>query len=231
MAVEFVLRGAGLGFAIAAPVGPIGILCIRRALAQGRAAGFVSGLGAATADAVYGAVAAFGLTFISDFLKRQEFWLGLLGGLFLCYLGVRTFLAAPANAGPPVAQRGTRLLAGYLSTLLLTLANPATIFSFMALFAGFGVGRSSSYAAASAMVLGVFLGSAAWWLLLSNGVALARSKFTPAWMQRVNRFSGVLLLAFGVFSLSSLARNDGLRPNVQRSTSNVQRPTAAAVEC
>src|SRR5262245_18377168 len=121
MALEFVLKGARLGFAIAAPVGPIGVLCIRRSLTQGRAAAFVSALAAASADAAYGAVAAFGLNFMSDFLKRQEFWLGLGGGLFLCYLGVRTCLARPPAVDPAAVTEGRPpsgvrlLLGGYFS--------------------------------------------------------------------------------------------------------------------
>jgi LysE type translocator len=127
--VPLFLRGLVIGFSIAAPVGPIGVLCIRRTLADGRAAGFFSGLGAATADALYGAVAAFGLTAISSVLIGQATWLRLGGGLFLCYLGIKTFLARPAAEATPA--RATGLIGAYVSTLLLTLANPTTILSFV----------------------------------------------------------------------------------------------------
>src|SRR3990172_2905035 len=128
--IPILFKGVLLGFSIAAPVGSIGVLCIRRTLADGRAAGFVSGLGAATADALYGAVAAFGLAFVTNALIGQQLWLRLGGGAFLCYLGAKTFLSAPAER--PAEARGGGLLAAYASTLALTLTNPTTILSFVA---------------------------------------------------------------------------------------------------
>ncbi len=197
------LRGLLLGFAIAAPVGPIGILCIRRTLAQGRAVGFVSGLGAATADVLYGCIAAFGLTALSGLLVRQQGWLRLAGGLFLCYLGVKTLLTRPADR--PAAAEGRGFAGAYLSTLALTLTNPMTIFAFMAVFAGLGVGQTiHGYAAAALVVLGVFLGSAAWWFLLSGGVSLLRSKFGTGALLWVNRAAGVIIAGFGIAALVSL---------------------------
>src|SRR3990170_1865269 len=133
MEIPFLLKGVLLGFSIAAPVGPIGVLCIRRTLAQGRLSGFVSGLGAATADAVYGIVAAFGVTFVSNLLIQQAPWLRLFGGLFLCFLGVRTLLAKPSEKACP--ERGKGLIDDYGSTFLLTLTNPLTILSFAGIFA------------------------------------------------------------------------------------------------
>ena len=197
------LRGALIGFSIAAPVGPIGVLCIRRTLADGRAQGFVSGLGAATADAVYGSVAAFGLTFVSGFLVSRQPWLRLVGGAFLCYLGVKTFLARPAERGAVAGGRG--LAGAYASTFFLTLTNPTTILSFAAIFAGLGLGGAAgSYAAAAMLVLGVFLGSALWWLILSGGVASLRARLGPRGLGWVNRLSGVIIAAFGILALLSL---------------------------
>ncbi len=199
-------RGMVLGFSIAAPVGPIGVLCIRRTLAEGRLTGFLSGLGAATADATYGAVAAFGLTAISSLLVHQQTPLRIVGGLFLGYLGVRTFLAHPATQAAKAGQR-RRLLGSYLSTLGLTLTNPATIFSFIAIFAGLGWAgtRGAGYGSAALLVFGVFCGSALWWLILSTGVSLVRSRFSPRVMQWVNRLSGSIIFAFGVVAIASLA--------------------------
>jgi len=203
--LALVLRGFLLGLAIAAPVGPIGVLCIRRTLAQGRAIGFVSGLGAATADVIYGGIAAFGLTAISGLLVRHRAWLGVAGGLFLCYLGVRTLLARPAAEAASAEGRG--FAGAYFSTLLLTLTNPMTILSFVAVFAGLGVGSAGNgYAAAAAIVLGVFLGSSAWWFLLSGGVSLVRDKFDARAMLWVNRASGAIILAFGAAALVSTIR-------------------------
>lgn len=194
------LRGLLLGFAIAAPVGPIGILCIRRSLAQGRAIGFVSGLGAATADMLYGCIAAFGLTAISGLLVRQQGWLRLVGGLFLCILGVRTLLARPADR--PAAAEGRGYRSAYLSTLLLTLTNPMTILSFAAVLAGLGLGGAGSgYPAAAAVVLGVFVGSAAWWFLLSGGVSLLRGKLDTRMLLWINRVSGLIITGFGIAAL------------------------------
>jgi threonine/homoserine/homoserine lactone efflux protein len=202
MTTGFFLKGVAIGFAIAAPVGPIGVLCIRRTLAGGFGTGFVTGLGAATADAAYGSVAAFGLTAVSNFLTGQQFWLGLVGGIFLCYLGIRTFVSKPAELGATVQTCGRA--SAYLSTVLLTLANPATILSFVAVFAGFGLGASPDYPAASALVLGVFAGSALWWLILSAGMTRFRSRMTISRMRVVNRLSGCILFAFGFRVLPGL---------------------------
>jgi threonine/homoserine/homoserine lactone efflux protein len=198
------LRGLAIGLSIAAPVGPIGVLCIRRTLADGRAIGFASGLGAATADGLYGAVAAFGLSLVTNALVDQRLWLQAGGGIFLCYLGVRTWLAVPGvTSGPAAGGRG--LTTAWASTFALTLTNPATIISFAAIFAGLGLGRSvGGYGAASLTVLGVFLGSALWWLILSTGVGLLRSAFTRDRLRWVNRSAGVIITAFGIAALISL---------------------------
>lgn len=203
MDLTFLFRGILIGFSIAAPVGPIGVLCIRRTLADGRAAGLVSGLGAATADALYGCVAGFGLTLISNFLVRQQWWLGLIGGLFLCYLGGKTLFSKPAEQA--ASAKGSGLLGAYASTFFLTVTNPVTILAFAAIFAGLGLANTrGNYGAAAVLVLGVFLGSAAWWLLLSGGVSLLRERFTATGLQWVNRISGVIILGFGLFALTTL---------------------------
>jgi threonine/homoserine/homoserine lactone efflux protein len=202
MVVWYLLRGIALGFSIAAPVGPIGVLCIRRTLAHGRVTGLVSGLGAATADMLYGSIAAFGLTAVSSLLVRQQLWVHLLGALFLGYLGLKTLLARPAGEAAPGEARG--LVGAYGSTLLLTLANPATIISFAAVFAGLGLaGARPDYQRAALTALGVFCGSAAWWLVLSAGVSMVRGKFSPRAMRWVNVLSGAILLAFALYAVLS----------------------------
>ena len=203
-ALSWLARGLILGFAIAAPVGPIGVLCIRRTLAAGWLTGLLTGLGAATADGLYGGVAAFGLTAISGALVAQQGIIRVVGGALLCYLGLRTLLAKPAaDAAPARDRRG--LLGAYLSTVGLTLTNPATILSFAAVFAGLGlVGAGGSMAAAPTwLTAGVFLGSACWWLLLSGGVSLLRTRLAPGALRWVNRISGALLLGFGIVALIS----------------------------
>ena len=194
------LRGLLIGFSIAAPVGPIGILCIRRTLTEGRASGFLSGLGAATADALYGCVAGFGLTVISRFLVDQRFWIQLIGGIFLLALGIKTLRSAPAERA--AAASGTGLAASYASTLLLTLTNPMTILSFAGIFAALGVADTGGdLAAAGKLVLGVFIGSAAWWLILSGGVGLMRERLSSGVLHWTNRLSGAVLLAFGIVAV------------------------------
>jgi threonine/homoserine/homoserine lactone efflux protein len=205
MDLAFLLRGLAIGFSIAAPVGPIGVLCIRRTLAHGRLVGLLSGLGAASADAVYGCVAAFGLTSVSAFLISHQTLLRTVGGAFLIYLGARTFRTPPAeDAG---GKNGKGLAGAYASTFLLTLANPITILSFAAIFAGLGIGATEpDYGSAAWLVLGVFLGSAAWWVILSTGVGVSRERFRASGLRWANRGAGVVLFAFGAAALASLAR-------------------------
>jgi threonine/homoserine/homoserine lactone efflux protein len=197
------LRGLAIGLAIAAPVGPIGVLCIRRTLRDGRLAGFVSGLGAATADGVYGAIAAFGLTAVSDALMRNQTPLRIVGGLFLLGLGARILLTAarrPEEAG--VNTKG--LLAGYVTTFGLTVTNPLTILSFAAVFTGLGlVPRRAS--GAGLLVAGVFLGSASWWLILSGIAGALRRRTTDRAMVWINGASAAVIIAFGALALASLA--------------------------
>ncbi|HKC16347.1 MAG TPA: LysE family transporter [Steroidobacteraceae bacterium] len=200
--IAALLKGMAVGLAIAAPVGPIGLLCIRRTLTDGQRYGLASGLGAATADACYGVIAGFGLAFVAGFLVAQQFWLTLGGGVFLCYLGVRTALARPASRAAG-ADPGT-LHSAFLSTLLLTLANPMTIMSFTAVFAGLGLGTRPAYATAAALVAGIFLGSALWWLVLSTATSLLRSRLNLNWLRAVNWVSAALLVGFGLRALAVL---------------------------
>jgi threonine/homoserine/homoserine lactone efflux protein len=210
----FFIRGLVLGFSIAAPVGPIGVLCIRRTLARGRVSGFISGLGAASADAIYGSVAALGLNFISDMLVSNQMLLGLVGGAFLCYLGIRTFFEKPAAGVLPAGEEETQapggehssnlyLFSDYGSTFFLTLTNPMTILSFAAIFAGMGLStEGGTPSSAIALIGGVFLGSASWWLLLSFLSDVFRTRFmTPTGMRWVNRVSGLIITAFGVAAI------------------------------
>ncbi|WP_397386607.1 LysE family translocator [Paenibacillus roseipurpureus] len=195
------LKGILLGFSIAAPVGPIGILCMRRTLTLGRLHGFLSGLGAATADAIYGFIAGFGLTLITSFLLDQKVILQLVGGLFLVYLGVQTFRSKPAVEAAKAT--GDTLFKSYASTLLLTITNPMTIMSFVGAFAGLGLGGSTEagYASAISLVVGVFTGSAMWWLLLSVLVGLLRERIKGAAFLWINRVSGAMLTVFGLVAV------------------------------
>jgi threonine/homoserine/homoserine lactone efflux protein len=198
--LDIFLRGLIIGFSIAAPVGPIGVLCIRRTLAEGRLAGFLSGMGAASADMFYGAVAAFGLTAVQNLLIGQSNWLRIVGGGFLLFLGVKTFFSKPAEQAAEARHGG--LIGAYLTTFFLTITNPLTILSFIAIFVGLRLIKTDgNYLLASVMVLGVFLGSAAWWLTLSTGISFLREKFTPALLTWVNRLAGGIIFVFGLLAL------------------------------
>lgn len=197
------LKGLIIGFSIAAPVGPIGVLCIQRTLAGGFIHGWISGLGAATADAIYGFTAAFGLTFISNFLVDQQFWFRLIGGCFLCYLGTKAFFSKPAKQA--VAEDKPRHVGAYGTTFFLTLTNPMTILSFVAIFAGLGmVSPSAHYASASFLVIGVFIGSGLWWCFLSGFTGIFRRKFDHQKLSWVNRISGIIITTFGLLALISI---------------------------
>ncbi len=201
MIVSAFVKGLGIGLAVAAPVGPIGILCIQRTLAAGRLTGLVSGLGAAVADAAYGLVAAFGLSAIAVFLVDQEQWIRLGGGLFLCALALRIlFRRIQTEAMPaPVWGKG----AAFTSTLLLTLANPATILSFVAIFAGLGLAGSQTVSLGAVMVAGVFFGSAAWWLALSQVAGLVRGRVGVGFDRAINAVSATMLGGYGVYAVFS----------------------------
>ena len=196
----FVLKGIVLGFSIAAPVGPIGVLCIRRSLAYGMLNGFVTGLGTATADAMYGCIAGFGITIVSAYLVDHQYFLRLVGGLFLLYLGYTTFKSRPAEVAAKANSKG--LLGAYASAFILTLTNPMTIISFAAVFAGLGVGETGGdYMSAGFLVLGVFLGSMLWWLTLIGIVNVLRYKLDQKRLYWINKFSGIIIAGFGVVSL------------------------------
>lgn len=202
MTTDFLIKGLIIGFSVAAPVGPIGILTIKRTLTEGRISGFVTGMGAAMADTVYGVIAGFGLTAVSSFLLTQEVWMKLIGGLFLLFLGIKSFLAKPASKAANVNSKG--LFNNFISTFFLTVTNPTTILSFLALFAGLGIGTTKTdYLLSLTLVLGVFIGSAIWWLILSTIVSYFQSQITPGRLIWINRLSGLIIISFGLFTLYS----------------------------
>jgi threonine/homoserine/homoserine lactone efflux protein len=195
------LRGLVLGLLIAAPVGPIGVLCIKRTLTHGRLSGFFSGLGAATADAFYGAVAAFGLTVISGFLLKHHYGLQLTGGLFLLYIGIRSFKSKPKDT--TFQKSSSSLISDYFSTLFLTITNPMTIISFGALFLGIGF-MNQDYKLATTLVTGVFVGSVLWWFILSSSICWLKTKVKNFSLSIINRISGIVIVCFALIILASL---------------------------
>jgi len=197
------LKAVLIGLSIAAPVGPIGLLCIQRTLAHGRRVGFVSGLGAALADGVYGAIGAFGVAAVTQFFVALATPLALGGAVFLAWLGIRVWWAVPVQGAPaaPDAAGGWRAFA---SVFALTLTNPATILSFVAVFATLAGAAATTPAAALTMVVGVTLGSALWWLALALAVAALRQRIGARALRAINRLSGAFLLAFAAWQVATV---------------------------
>jgi len=197
------LKGLAVGFLIAMPVGPIGVLCIQRTLNKGKLHGIVSGLGAATADAIYSFIAAFGLTVISNFLVKEKMWLRLIGGIFLCYMGARVYLSKSQQRTATVDS--TSYVKDYVSAFILTFTNPTTFLAFAATFAGLGLVRAvEHHVTALLLVAGVFVGSGLWWFVLSGLAATFLGKLLysrPTWL---NKVSGIVIIVFGLFVLLTL---------------------------
>ena len=192
-----------VGVVIAVPVGPVGVICVRRTIFEGREAGFISGLGAATADALFGCIAAFGLTFVSDWLIGYHQWLRIAGGCYLLYVGGRALLAAP-EARRTSEPDTEGLLRAFLSTFVLTLTNPITILAFLGIFSALGLsGADATFARAAILVLGVWLGSLLWWLALTFGLGSLFRSFEAHHLKWINRGSGTILLLSGAGLLAA----------------------------
>lgn len=202
------LKGAFLGLALAAPVGPINLLCMKRSLDHGQRTGLITGFGAATADTFYGSVAAFGLTFISDWLEHQMGYLSILGGIFFFLLGISLIQKKPIETVSEPVQLSAK--SAYFSTLLLTLSNPTTVFSFLAAFAAIKLntfqGEQVKFSYAVFATAGVFAGSMAWWAILSWLSSRFRAALDAKAIQRINLGSGLLLLFFATYVLSKGVR-------------------------
>jgi len=203
--VSLFVKGLGIGLALAAPIGPMGILCIRRTLRDGLLFGFISGLGIASADAAYGAIAAFGISAVASVLLDLEMQLRLVGGLFMLALGARILLKTTVPAENSAGASGARFAGAYVSCFVLTMTNPTTILTFVAVFAGLGLASSAgNYVAAISLVAGVFIGSTLWWLALCGSVSMLRQRMGPATIIWINRVSGAVIVAFGIGILVAL---------------------------
>lgn len=195
-----------IGFAIAAPIGPVGLLCIRKALAHGRIAAFVAGLGAALADTFFGAVVGLGLTAVEDFLADHTTTLKLVGGVFMLLLGLSTWRAAAAAAcGSDDGTAENSLIRDFLSTFTITIGNPGTILGVIGVFAALGASaRPHGAEEQTLLVAGIFTGSALWWAVLTELTTAIRTRFTPERMRLFNHVSGALLMVLGAAALGSL---------------------------
>jgi threonine/homoserine/homoserine lactone efflux protein len=205
MLAGILLKGAIIGFSLAAPVGPVGILCIRRTLTDGHRRGFISGLGAAAADSVYAIIAAFGITLISNFIVAEEYWIRLVGGILLIGLGVRTLLAHPVEQASKLGGNGHA--SAFVSMFFLTFTNPMTLFAFAVVFAGIGAGSEvGDYLTASFLVAGVFLGSSIWFLFITTVVHIYKDKFKLWGLKVINAVAGSFIVLCGIVALLSLKR-------------------------
>lgn len=205
--MEFILyfKGIFVGFLIAAPVGPVGILCAQRTLQIGLLAGLVSGFGAAIADTIFGAVAAFGLTFIAQYLLENEALMRLIGGLLLVGIGVETMLKKPVTIQSDKLPKAHRYAASFFRTFMLTITNPITIMAFGPVFvAANAVVEEGNLLQAWALILGVFSGSALWFSMLCSGVHLGRHHLNDRRMRWMNRISGIVIVFFGAMAVASL---------------------------
>jgi threonine/homoserine/homoserine lactone efflux protein len=204
--VEVFWKGCLLGFAIAVPVGPVGLLCIRKTLQFGRTAGICAGLGAATADTVYGSLAAFGLSFLSVFIQDWSNSLRLIGNFFLLFLGYRIFFTKPLE--PSAHLRRMSIFKDFFFTFFLTLTNPLTLIGYLAVFAAIGLKDLLIHSfSAFFLILGIFIGTAAWWLLLSESISRLRGKLNQPAMSWINRVSGIMIGVFGFWNLTALILN------------------------
>lgn len=204
MPLFYVIQGILIGVVVAVPVGPLGLLCINRSLMLGALAGLASGLGVASADAVAAGIAALGISLISDFLIEYQLVLRFVGGIFLCILGYRIYRTEPAVKVPTISTNG--LLGAYATTFFLTVSNPVTILSFLAIYAGWHVpSLRGHYLAAAFLTAGVFIGSGLWWVVLFVGLTLFRLKISHGFLGLVHRVSGVLIVGFGITVLLSLS--------------------------
>jgi threonine/homoserine/homoserine lactone efflux protein len=204
MSIYLLIQGIMIGLVVAVPVGPLGLLCINRALMLGPLCGLCSGLGVATADAIAAGIAALGITLISGFLTDYQVLLRFIGGIFLCYLGYRIFRTEPVSRVPIKTVNG--LLSAFATTFILTLSNPVTILSFIAIYAGWHVpSLRGQYVAAATLTAGVFTGSTLWWVGLFLGLTAFHEKFDLRFLFWVHRVSGAVIASSGVLVLLSLS--------------------------
>jgi threonine/homoserine/homoserine lactone efflux protein len=200
---SLLLRGFALGFAIAASPGPIFFLCLRRTLLRGRLYGFISGLGVATADGLYAAIAAFGFAVAITLVAGGRRPFALIGGAVLVGLGLRILFERKERPAEVASTSSTGLPWAYVSTLGLTITNPATVISFAAMAATLSLGGGGGPARPAALVGGVLLGSAAWWGALAIGASLLRARVTPAVIRGINTFSGAAISVLGMLAVYS----------------------------
>lgn len=205
MEAEFLIKGLIVGFLASVPLGPVGVLCIQRTINKGRVSGLFSGMGAATVDAFFALVAALGLTYIINFIEEQQFYIQLVGGGVLIFLGAKIFNANPVKQIRRHRRRKNKLIEDYFSVLFLTLSNPVAIFLFVAAFAGIGMVTSKDSSLKSSLIIsGVFLGAMLWWAILAFLIDLFRKRFRLKQLWWINKIAGLVIIVFGIAAMLSI---------------------------
>lgn len=208
---DLFIRGIIIGFVASIPVGPVAVLCIQRTLSKNHRAGFLSGLGAATADTIYAAGAFFSLTLVMSFIEDNMVIIKIVGGLAIAAVGASIFFKDPTVQIRRNRAGKSNLWQDYMSVFLVTLANPAFILVFVALFATFGLNIDNmGEINAAAMLVGVFAGASAWWFTLTGFVNLIRKKFRPRHLFWLNRISGSIIMLLGLLAILSSVINTHL---------------------
>lgn len=197
--LELLSRGMLAGLAISAPVGPVNVLCISRTLSKGRTAGLISGLGAATADTVYGAIAGFSISFVIQFLIREEFWIRLCGGTLLIAIGILYYFKKPQALAH---ETGRSAHPDFISAFLLNLTNPTTVLSFLAVLAALGIGHHRARWLTLLLIAGIFCGAMLWWIVLAAATSHFRERFDDKAMLWMNRIAGLAIGAFGIVTVA-----------------------------
>ena len=207
MAFTFLLKGIMIGLLASIPLGPIGVICIQRTINKSRISGFFSGVGAATADTIFAAIAGFSLTFIINFIEEKQRILEILGGIIVILLGIKTFYTNPVNQLRRHKKNPSKLIEDFISVLLLTITNPFAIFLFVGLFATLGLAYNGENIGLSLITLaGVFLGGTLWWFTLSSLVNLFRKRFRLKQLWYINKIAGAVIFTLGVLALINVAR-------------------------
>ena len=202
MGIFLLIQGIVLGFSASVPLGPMGLICIQKTLNRGRLAGIVSGAGAASADMFYAIIAAFGISFITDFIEREQFTLRIIGSIILLLLGFKIFITNPAIQIRKQKGKKNNLIGDFVSIFFLTLSNPITVFFFGAVFASTGILKSeNTFWELCELVAGVFLGAMLWWFILTTVVNVFRSKFRLKRLWWINKITGAVIVIFGIAAL------------------------------
>ena len=205
MELQLLIKGIIVGLVVSTPIGPMGVLCVQRTLNKGKSSGFSSGMGIATADAIFALIAGLGISFIIHFLSEQQLIIKIIGGLVIAFIGLRIFIANPVKQLKKHRREGKNLFEDFISILFMALSNPLTVFLYIAIFAGLNLHDvAAGYSSALLVVAGVFVGASISWFAISTVVNYFRAKIRLRKLMWINRIAGITIILFGVFAICSL---------------------------